>query len=98
VKWNTVWIGIAKVIMTFVMAQEQLALTIKAAGRNVYPYFWRLSGDEPNSLCRFLSLDEEGMKGVLRQCRIYSGVNDNFKKKEFENFMSKYSIGEWTTY
>jgi hypothetical protein len=43
-------------------AQDDLAATIKEAASKTLPYYWRLSGNEPNSLCQFLGI-EEGVYG-----------------------------------
>jgi hypothetical protein len=77
--------------MTFAMnyrvAQEEFARSLLAASSKVNFYFWRLSGDEPNSLCRFLGMEEEELKVVLRVCKIYIGEADNISKNNFEMVM-----------
>jgi hypothetical protein len=79
-------------------AQQELAKSIKAmASTTPKAYFWRLSGDEPNSLCRFLGMGEEELKVVLRLCKIYTGEKDNFSKNNFELFVSQCET-DWTTY
>ena len=66
---------------------EELATTINSVASNLNCYFWRLSGDAPNSVCKFLGVEEAQLKVVLRLCKIYTGKKDNFSKKNFENFM-----------
>jgi hypothetical protein len=83
--------------MNYLDAQKKLAETIAAAGSKVNPYFWRLSGDAPNSLCRFLGIEEEELKLVLRLCKIYTGEKDNFSKNNFELLMSQCGC-DWTTF
>jgi len=77
-------------------AQQTLATSIKSVASNVNSYFWRLSGDEPNSLCKLLSIQEEELKVILRLCEIYRGKNDNFNKNKFEEFVNMLSSGGWT--
>jgi hypothetical protein len=83
--------------MNFLHAQEKLAESIIKAGRGVSPYFWRLSGDAANSLNRILDVPEEDLKVALRLCKIYTGENDNFSKKNFDSLITK-SGCDWTTY
>ena len=74
--------------MNFLEAQKDLATSITSAARNMNSYFWRLSGDEPNSLCKFLCMPEEDLKVILRLCKIYTGARDNVSKKNFEALMT----------
>jgi hypothetical protein len=83
--------------MNFLEAQQDLANTMKTMASSTKAFFWRLSGDEPNSLCRYLGMDEEELKIVLRLCKIYTGEKDNFSKNNFELLVSK-SESDWTTY
>jgi hypothetical protein len=73
--------------MNYKDAQRELAETIRAASDKVKCYFWQLSGDGPNSLSRFLGMEEEELKGVLRLCKIFVGEKDNFSKNNFEDTM-----------
>lgn len=77
---------------------EELATTINSVASNLNCYFWRLSGDAPNSVCKFLGVEEAQLKVVLRLCKIYTGTKDNFSKKNFENFMLVLSPRDWTTF
>ena len=78
-------------------AQKNLATSIKSVASNVNSYFWRLSGDKPNSLCKLLSIQEEELKAIPRLCEIYRGKNDNFNKNKFEEFVNMLSSsGGWT--
>ena len=77
---------------------EELATTINSVASNLNCYFWRLSGDAPNSVCKFLGVEEAQLKVVLRLCKIYTGKKDNFSKKNFENFMLVLSPRDWTTF
>ena len=70
--------------MNYLEAQIQLADSIKTALTKVNSYFWRLSRDAPNSLCRFLCMEEEELKVILRLCKIIIGDKDNFSKNNFE--------------
>jgi len=81
----------------FPSAQQKLAEAIAVAGERVTPYFWRLSGDEPNSLCRILGMEEEELMAILRTCKIYFGEKGNFSKNNFEVLMFRCGC-DWTTY
>jgi hypothetical protein len=83
--------------MKYRVAQEQLALQMKTVSSKVNYYFWRLSGDEPNSLCRLLGMEEEELKVVLRVYKVYIGDTDNFSKNNFEHVMAL-SECDYTTY
>ena len=77
-------------------AQKNLATSIKSVAGNVNSYFWRLSGDEPNSLCKLLSIQEEELTVILQLCQIYRGQNNNFNKTKFEEFMLMLAPCRWT--
>jgi hypothetical protein len=83
--------------MNFLNAQRELAESIKVVSGKVKSYFWKLSGDDPNSLCKFLCIGEEDLKTVLRLCKIYIGSNDNFSKNNFENTMTLCGC-DWTIF
>jgi hypothetical protein len=83
--------------MSHMAAQQHVASFIKSTSAAVKPYFWRLSGDAPNSLCRFLGVDEEELKSVLRLCKVYKGEKDNFSKNNFELLVLQCET-DWTTY
>jgi hypothetical protein len=74
--------------MNYREAQKEFAERVKNNGSRVKGYFWRLSGDEGNSLCRFMGIDEMEMKLLLRLCKVYVGEKDNFSKNNFELLMS----------
>ena len=82
--------------MNHLEAQQKLAKTIQSAASKVNGYFWRLSGDEPNSLCKFLCMEEEELKKILRLCQIYIGDKDKFHIKNFESLM-EYIHCDYTT-
>jgi hypothetical protein len=89
---------VALMISNFLEAQEKLADTIvSASSQLVGGYFWRLSGDEPNSLCRFLGMEEDELKVILRLCKIYIGEKDNLSKKNLDSFVTRAKC-EHTTY
>jgi hypothetical protein len=70
--------------MIYLQAQHEFADSIKLVGSKVKSYFWRLSGEEPNSLSRFLGIEEKELKSILRLCKIYPGDKDSFSKNNFE--------------
>jgi hypothetical protein len=68
--------------------QQELSEFIKSAAEKVKRYYWwRLSGDAPNSLCKFLALDEHDLKIILPLCKIYNGDSDSFSKNNFDLLM-----------
>jgi hypothetical protein len=83
--------------MNYLDAQNELSEAIKMVSSKVKSYFWRLSGDAPNSLCRFLGMEEKELKSVLRLCKILNGEKDNFSKNQFELLMSQCGC-DYTTY
>jgi len=60
-------------------------------------YWWKLLGDDHNSLCRFLDVSAEQMLSILRKCQILYGDNDSFRTTEFEKLMHRIDI-DYTTY
>ena len=88
--------------MNFLEAQKELAEIIKSASAKVNAYYWRLSGDHPNSLCKFLGLEEEELKVILRLCNIYkANSNDAVSKNNFESLMTMRERGptfDWGKY
>jgi hypothetical protein len=51
----------------------------------VNAYYWRLSGEAPNSLCKFLGVEEEELKTILQLCKVYNVDSiDNFSRNNFE--------------
>lgn len=84
--------------MNYQEAQQELANAIVRAAETTKPYFWKLSGDDPNSICRFLDISEEELKRLLRLCRIYYGDSDKLSKDNFELLMTRCGCLDWTTY
>jgi hypothetical protein len=83
--------------MNHLQVQQELAECLKITASTVKAYFGRLSGDEPNSLCKFLGIEEEELKALLRLCKIYTGERDNFSKNNFELLVRRCN-GDWTTF
>jgi hypothetical protein len=83
--------------MNHLEAQDELAESMRSAATKVKAYFWKLSGNDANSLCRFLGMEEEKLLVVLRLCKVYIGEKDNFSKNNFESLMSKCCC-DWTTF
>jgi hypothetical protein len=81
--------------MHYATHQKNLVAAIKTVAANVAAYYWKLSGDEPNSLCKLLSLEEEDLKIVLRNCEIYYGQDDFFNKNIFDEFIQYLSPHGW---
>ena len=96
-KGVTAWFCLQRRIMNFLKAQTTLEESIKLASCKVKTYLWQLSGDQPNSFCRFFDIGEEDLTVVFRLCKIYIGEKDNFSKNNFELTMSQCGC-DWPTY
>jgi hypothetical protein len=83
--------------MNFMEVQRDLAAFIKSSSTTLKGSFWRLTGDEPNSLCRFLGITEEELRVILRLSKIYTGEQNNFSKNKFELLVTQCET-DWTTY
>jgi hypothetical protein len=83
--------------MNYMEAQQHLAEFVTATALTVKAYFWRLTGDGPNSLSRFLGIDEEELNAILRLCKIYTGEKDKFSKNNCELLVTQCET-DWTTY
>ena len=87
--------------MNYVDAQRNFAEIIKTIAKQVDKYYWRLTGDEPNSLCKLLDIPWEELQLVMRSCKIFNGEEDKFSRKKFESLMTecgREATPEWTTY
>jgi hypothetical protein len=74
--------------MDFYQAHQQFAEFIKCASNKVNAYYWRLSGEGPNSLCKFLGEEEEELKTILQLCKVYNvDSNNNFSRNNLEMLM-----------
>jgi len=59
--------------------------------------WWKLQGDEPNSLIQLLDVTAKDMRLILRKCRILYGAADSFRTSKFENLIQKIGC-HYTTY
>lgn len=82
---------------THVEVQEMFAEVIKKLGTTTSTHWWKLLGDEPNSLCHFLDVTSNEMTLLLRKCRVLYGPTDSFRTSEFEKLMSRCGV-DYTTY
>ena len=77
--------------------EDQLATVINRMSAVTVSYYWKLLGDEPNSMCRLLDVPWSDMRLILRKCNVLYGPNDKFKMKKFENLMERIG-GQWSCY
>jgi len=75
--------------MSHVEACELLADLVKKLGSTTVCYWWKLLGDDPNSLSRLLDISWEEMRLILRKCRILHGPADSLRFSEFEELTNK---------
>jgi len=73
-------------VMSQPEAQSLLASLIIKLSLVTVCYWWRLMGDEANSLCKFLDMFWRDLRLTLRKCGILCGPADSFKKVEFERW------------
>ena len=77
--------------------EDQLATVINRMSAVTVSYYWKLLGDEPNSMCRLLDVPWSDMRLILRKCNVLYGPNDKFKMKKFENLMERIGC-QWSCY
>jgi len=78
---------VARVEINHVKAQELLAELVNKLGSTTVCYWWKLLGNDHNSLCRFLDVPYDQMRLTLRKCRILYGEGDSFRTSEYESLM-----------
>ena len=83
--------------MSHVDAQETLASLVKKLSSTTVCYWWKLLGDDHNSLCHLLDVSAQEMRLTLRKCRILYGDNDSFRTSEFEKLMLRIGV-DYSTY
>lgn len=83
--------------MYYPEAQNEFAEFLKECAARVDSYFWKLSGKDANSLCRFLCMEEQDLMAILRLCRVFYGAKDHFSKNNFELLMTRCGF-DWTTF
>ena len=88
---------VAGAMMTHVEAQQAFADLIKKLGLTTVCYWWKLLGDDANSLSQFIDVSDEEMRLILRKCRILYGPADSLRTSEFEKLMTKIGC-HYTTY
>ena len=88
---------VAREEMDHVMTQQLVADLVNKLASTTVCYWWKLLGDEPNSLCRFLDIPWKEMRLILRKCRVLYGASDSFKTVEYEKLMTRISC-DYTTY
>ena len=68
------------------LLQEKLADLINSVAAKCHPYCWRLIGNQPDSLCNFLSITESEMDDILVRCNILGKKNNAIRLDPFEFF------------
>jgi hypothetical protein len=82
--------------MDFVSARRELSMVIRSLAVGMNRCFWKLSGDDPNSLCRFLCIEEDQLRQVLRLCGVFTDTaktKDRLSKNNFDLLMAEISSG-----
>jgi len=83
-------------ISGFNLTREELSILINRIGTGTVSYYWKVLGDESNSLCRLLDIPWSDMRMVLRKCKVLYGPNDSFRVKKFEELMTEIGC-HWVT-
>lgn len=77
---------VAGVVMSSVQSKKLLADLVMKLSMGTVCYWWRLMGDEANSLCKLLDTSWNDLRLMLRKCGILYGPADSFKTSEFEKW------------
>jgi hypothetical protein len=78
--------------MNYLEALQELVTSIKTAASKSSPYFWKLTGDEENSLGKFLGMSDNELRVILRLCKIYTVQR---KRQFFEEQFRDVDVNEW---
>lgn len=65
----------------------ELSILINRIGTMTVSCYWKILGDEPNSMCKLLDIPWSDMRSILRKCKVLYGANDSFRVKKFEEMM-----------
>lgn len=75
--------------MDFYEALKGVAELLKqVSSQTAEAYYWLITGDEPNSLCRLLGITEEEMNTVFVACRIFAPDTSKFSANYFQMLTS----------
>ena len=83
---------VAEAAVSHVVVQEKLGMLINRIAATTTTYWWKLLGDEPNSLCHLLDISADDMRLILRKCRVLYGPHDSFRTSSFEEMMSRVKL------
>jgi len=84
-------------VLNEVTAQQHLVLLVNRLAATTTACWWKLLGEEPNSVCKFLDTSWEDMRLILRTCGVLHGPTDSFKTKKFEDLMGRIGC-DWVLY
>jgi len=80
-----------------VEVQEKLGSLINRLASTSVSCWWKLQGDDPNSISQLLDTKGEDMRLVLRKCRVLYGPKDSFRTSEFEDMAKRIGF-DWNIY
>jgi len=83
---------LAGAVLSHVDAQETLASLVQKLSSTTVCYWWKLLGEDHNSLCHLLDVSAQEMRLILRKCQILYGDNDSFRTSEFEKLMLRIGV------
>jgi len=83
--------------MSHVDAQGLFAEIVNKLGATTTCCWWKLLGEDHNSLSRLFDVTGEEMRLMLRKCNVLYGAADSFRTTEFEKLMTACG-GDYTTY
>ena len=66
------------------LVRVKLSEILAQISETVQPYWWRLVGNHPESLCRLIQVSESEMMTILRAAEVISGKGDMIKMQKFE--------------
>jgi len=81
---TTVSGGANQEIVSHADAIKLFARVLESYHQKLTSYWWRLSGNDANSLCRLLGVDADAVVNIYRKCNVLVGPQDKFRLKNFE--------------
>ena len=82
------------------LIRKKLSDILLEISQTVLPYWWRLIGDHPESLCNLLLLSESDMNTILRGAEVFSAKGYMIKMQKFEllSELMKSENFDWSVY
>ena len=68
---------------------QDVIFLLRSLSRRTKCYFWRLDGDEENSLRRLLRITEDELRDILVELGVYDKIHSKFKRNKLEELVKK---------